>query len=148
MPAPRARAKAPRGAPVVATCHCGAVRLHVRAAPRTVTRCNCSLCRRYGAQWAYYAASSVRVEAPPGGLERYSWRHRVRAYYRCRRCGCVTHYRYRRAWGRGTVAVNATQFEPEALAHTRVREFDGAASRRSRIARGGPFPRFAPRRRA
>ena len=42
------------------TCHCGAVRIRVRQAPRTVTSCNCSICRRYGALWAYYQASSVQ----------------------------------------------------------------------------------------
>ena len=51
-----------------ATCHCGSVRIRVRRAPRTVTRCNCSICRRYGALWAYYGASAVQIEAPKGGL--------------------------------------------------------------------------------
>lgn len=51
-----------------ATCHCGSVRIRVRRAPRTVTRCNCSICRRYGALWAYYGASAVQIETPKGGL--------------------------------------------------------------------------------
>ena len=55
-----------------AICHCGSVRIHVRRAPRTVTSCNCSICRRYGALWAYYSASSVQIEAPKGGLSSYS----------------------------------------------------------------------------
>lgn len=111
-----------------ATCHCGAVRVHVKRAPRTVTRCNCSICRRYGAQWAYYSAGSVRIEAPKGSLSSYSWRHKVRAYYRCSTCGCVTHYKYRKQWGAGTVAVNASNFEPEVMQGVRVRRLDGAAS--------------------
>lgn len=100
----------------------------MRRAPSTVTSCNCSLCRRYGALWAYYAAKSVRIEAPRGALSSYSWRHRVRAYYRCRTCGCITHYQYRKAWGRNTVAVNACNFGPEVLAQVRVRHLDGAAT--------------------
>ena len=112
----------------IATCHCGAVRIHVRQAPRTVTSCNCSICRRYGALWAYYAASSVRIEAPRGALSSYSWRRKVRAYYRCKTCGCVTHYKYRKASSRGTVGVNASNFAPQDLAGTRVRRLDGAAT--------------------
>jgi hypothetical protein len=54
-----------------ATCHCGSVRIHVRRAPRTVTRCNCSICRRYGALWAYYPTSSVQIQAPVGGLSKF-----------------------------------------------------------------------------
>lgn len=91
-----------------------------------MTRCNCSLCRRYGALWAYYGAGAVAIEAPQGSLASYSWRRRVRAYFRCRRCGCVTHYKYRRKWGSGTVGVNAANFEPEVLERVRIRRLDGA----------------------
>jgi hypothetical protein len=112
----------------VATCHCGLVRIHVRQLPRTLTRCNCSICRRYGALWAYYKPSSVRIEAPQGGLSKYSWNQKVRYYHRCGRCGCVTHYTYRkkRAWN--IVAVNAVNFELAAIAGARVRNLDGAST--------------------
>ena len=111
-----------------ATCHCGAIRIHVRRAPRTVTRCNCSMCRRYGAQWAYCSASTVQIEAPKGKLSSYSWRRKVRAYFRCNNCGCVTHYKYRRKWGGRTVAINAVNFAPEVLQGARIRKLDGAST--------------------
>jgi hypothetical protein len=41
--------------------------------PRTVTDCNCSICRRYGVLWAYHKAATVRVEAAPKALHRYAW---------------------------------------------------------------------------
>lgn len=109
-----------------ATCHCGSVRISVRKAPRVVTSCNCSICRRYGALWAYYRASSVQIEAPKGGLSRYSWRRKIRAYFRCNCCGCVTHYKYRKNWRGRAVAVNARNFEPNMLRGVRVRKVDGA----------------------
>ncbi|HET8690983.1 MAG TPA: hypothetical protein VFM30_02525 [Steroidobacteraceae bacterium] len=111
---------------ITATCHCGAVRVHVRRAPTTLTRCNCSICRRYGALWAYCSPASVRVEAPRGGLDRYAWRQKVRTYFRCKRCGCVTHYRYRKPGPGSPIAVNATNFEPSDLRGARVRSLDGA----------------------
>jgi hypothetical protein len=112
----------------IATCHCGRVRIRVGRAPRTVTSCNCSVCRRYGALWAYYGAGSVHIQAPKGGLSRYAWRRKIRAYFRCKTCGCVTHYQYIKKWGRGTVGVNATNFEPDVLQRVRVRKLDGAAT--------------------
>ena len=115
-------------APLEGTCHCGAVRIRVRQAPRTLVSCNCSICRRYRALWAYYAVSSVTVSAPRGGLEKYAWNRRVRDYYRCSRCGCVTHYRYRGKQRNTTVAVNAANFDPAALVGVRVRHLDGAGS--------------------
>lgn len=108
------------------TCHCGAVRIQVRQAPRTVTSCNCSICRRYGALWAYYTASSVRIEAPKGGLVSYSWRRRIRAYFHCKTCGCVTHYAPRKKSAHPIVAVNAANFELDVMKPVRVRRLDGA----------------------
>src|SRR5450759_179867 len=44
-----------------ASCHCGAVHLAIDAPPETLTECNCSICRRYGALWAYYSPKQVRI---------------------------------------------------------------------------------------
>ena len=114
--------------PNVATCHCGSVRIHVRQMPRTLTSCNCSICRRYGVLWAYYKPTSVRVEAPTGGLAKYSWKRRIREYHRCRKCGCVTHYTYRKKPSWATIGVNANNFAPAAIATARVRHLDGAST--------------------
>jgi hypothetical protein len=121
-------AMAQRTATPVATCHCGAIRLHVRQLPRTVTSCNCSICRRYGALWAYYKPTSVRIEAPKHGLSKYSWNQRIRDYHRCKRCGCVTHYTYRGRQRNRTIGVNAANFAPSALVGVRIRHLDGAGS--------------------
>src|SRR5262249_20662905 len=111
-----------------ATCHCGTVRIHVRKLPRTLTSCNCSICRRYGALWAYYKPSSVRIDAPKSALAKYSWNRRIREYHRCKKCGCVTHYTYRKKRSWATVAVNASNFELTAIAGARIRHLDGAAT--------------------
>jgi hypothetical protein len=70
----------------------------------------------------------VKVAAPRGGLSGYSWRHKVRVYFRCKKCGCVTHYKYRKKPGAGTVAVNASNFELEVLERVRIRRLDGAST--------------------
>ena len=66
--------------------------------------------------------------SPQGGLAKYSWNRKIRAYYRRKECGCVTHYAYRKKRRNTTVAVNAVNFEPSALAGARIRHLDGAAS--------------------
>lgn len=45
-------------------CHCGAAALTVPSAPADVTECNCSICRRLGARWAYYNPLEVTLPAP------------------------------------------------------------------------------------
>ena len=111
---------------IEASCHCGAVRFAVEAAPDEVIDCSCSICRRYGALWAYYQAPQVRFAAASGPTDAYLWGRRQLGFHRCRACGCVTHWSavdpsYAR------MGVNARLMAPEVLAATPVRPFDGAA---------------------
>ena len=103
------------------SCICGAVRLKVSRAPAEVFDCNCTLCRRYGALWAYYSPSEVEI---PTGLTDTFMRDPKRSeFHRCKVCGCLTH------WSpidqRDRMGVNARLMEPEVLARTRTRPLDG-----------------------
>lgn len=73
---------------IEASCHCGAVRLEIAEPPVTVTDCNCSLCRRLGALWAYYTTDQVRVIGPTVG---YVQGDRTLKTHHCTTCGCTTH---------------------------------------------------------
>src|SRR4051812_9445759 len=55
---------------VKGSCHCGRVSVEVQRAPTEVTSCNCSICRRLGTLWAYYAPADVRVV---GETATYQW---------------------------------------------------------------------------
>ena len=107
-------------------CHCGAVRLTVPRAPVEVTECNCSICRRLGARWAYYAPAEVRLSRP-GVTQPYVWGERMLAFHRCRRCGCVTHWQSLSA-AQPRMAVNARMMDELDWDAVDVRQFDGAAS--------------------
>jgi len=75
-----------------AACHCTAVRLEVADLPDWVLECNCTLCRRYGAIWAYPEAGKVKVVRGDDATETYVWGDRMLAFHRCKACGCVTHF--------------------------------------------------------
>ncbi len=114
-----------------ASCHCGAVRLELEKRPRKLTQCNCSLCRRYGALWAYFQRKRVRVVARRRQLEAYSWLDRRYEFFRCAACGCVTHYERtdKRADGSDMGAVNLRNIDdPAIIAAVPIRLLDGAAS--------------------
>jgi len=111
---------------IEASCHCGAVRLEVSRAPRTLLDCNCSICRRIGGLWAYYRSQSVRLRYRKRDVETYSWGERSIRYVRCRRCGCVMHHERTRNPRGSTLGVNVRNFDPLAIAKARVRRFDGA----------------------
>jgi hypothetical protein len=108
------------------TCHCGAVRLTLPAAPDKATSCNCSLCRRTGALWAYYPLGTVTVEGHPANTESYVWGDRTLETVRCKACGIVTHWEpLERAPG-ARHGVNLRNFDPALLDAVVVRRFDGA----------------------
>ena len=112
---------------LTATCHCGAVRVTVPRKPRTVTDCNCSICRRYGVLWAYYKASTVRVEAKPKATRGYSWGRKALRFVRCATCGCVMCWERVSPRPEREMGVNARNFEPEVLRTIPVVPLDGAA---------------------
>ena len=107
---------------IESSCVCGAVRLAITHAPTEVTDCNCTMCRRYGALWAYYSPKDVIV--PTGLTDTYARGAKLSQFHRCKICGCVTH------WApldpaRDRMGVNARLMEPEVVARARVRRFDG-----------------------
>jgi hypothetical protein len=111
-----------------ATCHCGAVRIEVIHEPRTLTNCNCSICRRYGALWAYYGSSEVRVDSAPGATDEYAWGDKTLRFIRCSACGCLTHWEPTGPGENGRMGVNARNFDPAALGPLRIRLLDGACT--------------------
>ncbi len=112
---------------VEASCHCGAVRMQIAAAPTEVTDCNCSICRRYGVLWAYYSPKEVRIVPTSGATEIYFWDDHSLDFHRCKVCGCVTH------WAAvdpsvDRMGVNSRLMSLEVRAGARVRRLDGAAT--------------------
>jgi hypothetical protein len=110
-----------------ASCHCGAVRLEIQTRPKTVTDCNCSICRRYGVLWAYYSPKQVRIIEVSGATDIYMRDSGALEFHRCKSCGCVTHWAaVDRTLDR--MGVNARLMSPDVLAAARVRKLDGAVS--------------------
>jgi hypothetical protein len=113
---------------IEASCHCGAVKIEIPRRPRTLTDCNCSICRRYGTLWAYYAAREVVVRGARSAMASYAWGERSIRFVRCARCGCVTHWEPSKRPRSGRVGVNARNLAPQLIAGVRVRRLDGATT--------------------
>jgi hypothetical protein len=111
-----------------ASCHCGAVRIQVPRRPRSLTNCDCSICRRYGTLWAYYKTTDVQVVALPGATSGYSWGSKTLRFVRCNTCGCVTHWEPIVPERGLRMGVNARNFDPAQLGPVRIRLLDGAVT--------------------
>jgi len=121
---------------IEASCHCGAVKIALAKAPDTLTDCNCSICRRLGSLWAYYAPADVEITAADGATGAYAWGDRSLAFHHCTTCGCTTHWAGIDPSGAihpagidpksGRMGVNARLLAPADRAAAKVRKFDGA----------------------
>lgn len=109
-----------------ATCHCGAVKVEIPRRPQSLTNCNCSICRRYGALWAYYKDAEVRMTAAPDATDEYVWGDHKLAFVRCRTCGCVMRWRVLDRQPGSRTGINARNLDPDQLGAVRIRLLDGA----------------------
>lgn len=110
------------------TCHCGALRWTFDGMPDSATACNCTLCRRYGALWAYdYEGEKIKLSGQSTAYTRKDEAEPVLEIHFCPSCGGVSCWRGLRtdANGRRRVAVNLRLAEPQAVGHIIIDHFDG-----------------------
>lgn len=118
---------------LIGKCYCGSIQIEIPRKPSSLTDCNCSVCRKYGALWAYYLKHTIKIKASKKSLFIYTLGNGgpLRICH-CKKCGCVTHY----DWGKAQrsdkmMAVNARIFDLELLESIPVRKLDGARNWKS-----------------
>ena len=110
------------------SCHCGAVSWTLEGDPGPATACNCTLCRRYGALWAYdYENERIRISGPSTAYTRAGKADPALEIRFCPTCGCVLCWRGLRLGpdGRRRIAVNLRLAPPEEVAGLPIDHFDG-----------------------
>lgn len=110
------------------SCHCGGAHWTLDGDPGSITACNCTLCRRYGALWAYdYEGERISVQGPTSSYRRPGKADPALEILFCPSCACVLSWRGLRleADGRRRIAVNLRLAPPEAVADLPIDHFDG-----------------------
>ncbi|HEY1708714.1 MAG TPA: GFA family protein [Rhizomicrobium sp.] len=109
------------------SCHCGGARWTLEGAAGSITACNCTLCRRYGALWAYdYENERIRVTGKTASYRRANKEPSLEILF-CPACGCVMCWRglELNPDGRRRIAVNVRLTDPEVVAALPIDHFDG-----------------------
>ena len=109
------------------TCHCGKLSWMFDGMPDSVTACNCTLCRRYGALWIYdYKNERIKLSGPATVYARARSNPALEIHF-CGACGCVVCWRGLKleSDGRRRMAVNLRLTEPGPVAHLPIDHFDG-----------------------
>jgi hypothetical protein len=113
------------------SCHCGRAGWTLEGEVGQVTACNCTLCRRYGALWAY-GLEGLKADLF-GKTKTYSRSGKANPaleIHFCAECGSVIGYRSLRLEADGTrkIAVNVRLAPPEAVFDNDVVHFDGLST--------------------
>ncbi len=110
---------------IEASCHCGAVRIEIDAAPPVeLTECSCSICRRKAGLWTYHSPKQVRIFPASGATGIYVWGDKMIEHHSCKTCACTTHWTaIDKSYDR--MGVNARMMAPEIVAGATIRKTPG-----------------------
>jgi hypothetical protein len=110
-------------------CLCGQVRLALAARPAFIHECNCTLCRKTGARWAYYDPAQVGVTGETRGWIRSDKPEPAADVRFCPACGTATHFTLTEAaaakHGNTVAGINMRLADERDLAGIELRYPDG-----------------------
>ncbi len=112
-------------------CLCGGVRISVKRRPDFLHECNCSLCRKSGARWAYLHPDEVEIVGETRRYTRQDKPDPAAELRFCATCGATTHYVLTPSavarHGNVQMGVNLRLADEVDLAGVELRIPDGAA---------------------
>jgi hypothetical protein len=74
------------------SCLCGNVRVDLVKRPEFINACNCTLCSKAGAHWAYFHPSDVTIDGVTSGYSRQDKDEPAAEIRFCATCGSTTHF--------------------------------------------------------
>jgi hypothetical protein len=111
------------------SCLCGQVRLDVSRRPDFINACNCTLCSKTGAYWAYLHPSDVVIAGATKGFRRIDKQDPGAEIRFCENCGVTTHFVLTEAaiakFGNAQMGVNMRLADEKDLAGIELRYPDG-----------------------
>ena len=107
-------------------CLCGAVSVTIDAKPEFINDCNCSLCRKVGGAWGYFASASVKTTGKTFSVSRRDKTLPGVEVHSCKTCATTTHWVLTKLFkehnpSADQVGVNMRLFDPDELKGVEVR---------------------------
>jgi hypothetical protein len=113
------------------SCLCGQVRIQMPKRPDFIHECNCTLCSKSGARWAYFHPAEVVIEGATKGFVRDDKDEPAAEIRFCEHCGVTTHFVLTPSavakFGNVQMGVNVRLAEDADLAGVELRFPDGRA---------------------
>lgn len=111
------------------TCLCGRVSIEVAKRPDFINECNCTLCSKSGARWAYLHPGDVHVSGVTRHYSRQDKDDPAAEVHFCETCGSTTHFTLTPSaiarFGNVQTGVNMALADERDLAGVELRYPDG-----------------------
>lgn len=113
------------------SCLCGQIHIEIKKRPDYINECNCALCRKSGARWAYLHPSDVSVAGAAALYCREDKDDPAAEIQFCPKCGSTTHFTLTASavskFGNSQMGVNMRLADDKYLAGIELRYPDGQA---------------------
>jgi hypothetical protein len=113
------------------SCHCGQVTIETTKRPDYIHECNCTLCSKTGARWAYFHPSEVKTRGKTSSYARNDKEDPAAEVHFCPNCGSTTDFTLTESAvdrvGNGLMGVNMLLADEMDLVGVELRYPDGRA---------------------
>ena len=106
-------------------CHCGAVAYAVEVDPAAAISCNCSICSKLGAVWAFAPKSKFKLTKGEGKAGDYLFNKHVLHHRFCPTCGIESYAEGKGKDGSEQVGINLRCVEGVDVDKLSPKKFDG-----------------------
>lgn len=106
-------------------CHCGSVRFEVKTGLDKLVSCNCSICGKTGAIYAFVPASEFTLLKGADAQSDYQFNKKVIHHLFCKTCGIRSFGRGKGPDGTEMIAVNVRCLDDVDVAALKPMAFDG-----------------------
>ena len=106
-------------------CHCGAVSFDVELDPATALKCNCSICTKLGAVWAFAPRTRFVLKSGAAGQGDYQFHKKALHHRFCTACGIESYAEGAMPDGTPTVGINLRCVEGIDVDKLSPRPWDG-----------------------
>lgn len=109
------------------SCHCQAVTFAVELDLDGALECNCSICSKLGAIWAFAPASKLEMKSGKDKLGDYQFGKKTLHHRHCTVCGIETFAEGKAPDGAATVGVNLRCLAGVDVTKLEPRQYDGTS---------------------
>jgi hypothetical protein len=107
------------------SCHCGAVAFEVELDLAGALKCNCSICNKLGAVWAFAPKAKFRLTSGEGKQGDYQFGKKSLHHRFCTACGIEAYAEGMAPDGTATVGINLRSIEGIDVDKLSPRPWDG-----------------------